>query len=121
MSSAAAGEKLSGIFARRRGRLRRKFFAEEQIFSRVAFDARRGGGGEKRRPDFFHGGARSALPMGSARAPACCFRRPRRKSVSRGGAPNGEPLRAAGPLPGGGAGHSTRGACATHRQLNRSG
>src|SRR5260221_2087238 len=54
------------------------------------------------------------LAMGSARALACCFRRPRRKSLSRGDAPDGESLVAAGPLPGGGAGHSTRGACATH-------
>src|SRR5260221_6416407 len=54
------------------------------------------------------------LAMGSARALACCFRRPRRKSLSRGYAPYGDALVAAGPLPGGGAGHSTRGACATH-------
>src|SRR5260221_9496813 len=49
-----------------------------------------------------------------AHAPRVLFSAPRRKSVSRGDAPDGESLGAAGPLPGGGAGHSTRGACATH-------
>ena len=49
------------------------------------------------------------LAMGSARALACCFRRPRRKIRDADYSPIGASLRAAGPLPGEGAGHNTRG------------
>src|SRR5260221_46018 len=47
--------------------------------------------------------------------PRAVFGAPAENPRPRGGAPNGKSLRPAGPLPGGGAGHGTRGACATLR------